>query len=69
MPLSKIAGIGMYVPKNVVTNNDILKYMDTTDAWIQERTASKSGVTLIAPRKLLLLWEWKQPKSLLKEQV
>jgi len=38
MSLSKIAGIGMYVPKNVVTNNDILKYMDTTDAWIQERT-------------------------------
>src|SRR6187551_3493528 len=41
MPLSKIAGIGMYVPKNVVTNNDILKYMDTTDAWIQERTGIK----------------------------
>jgi len=41
MPLSKIAGIGMYVPKNVVTNNDIIKYMDTTDAWIQERTGIK----------------------------
>jgi len=41
MPLSKIAGIGMYVPKNVVTNSDIIKYMDTTDAWIQERTGIK----------------------------
>lgn len=35
---SKIAGIGMYVPQNVVTNNDLLKYMDTSDEWIQERT-------------------------------
>ena len=38
---SKIAGIGMYVPKNVLTNNDMTKYMDTSDAWIQERTGIK----------------------------
>jgi 3-oxoacyl-[acyl-carrier-protein] synthase-3 len=38
---SKIAGIGMYVPANVVTNNDLLKYMDTSDEWIQERTGIK----------------------------
>ena len=38
---SKIAGIGMYVPKNVITNNDLLKYMDTSDEWIQERTGIK----------------------------
>lgn len=35
---AKIAGIGMYVPSNVVTNNDLVKVMDTSDAWIQERT-------------------------------
>lgn len=35
---SKIAGIGMYVPNNVVTNFDLEKYMETNDAWIQERT-------------------------------
>jgi len=35
---SKIAGIGKYVPSNVVTNNDLTKLMDTTDEWIQERT-------------------------------
>lgn len=35
---SVIAGIGMYVPEHVVTNQDLLKYMDTSDAWIQERT-------------------------------
>ena len=38
MPLSKIAGIGMYVPKNIVTNTDLQKYMETSDDWIQERT-------------------------------
>ena len=38
---SKIAGIGMYVPAQVVTNNDLLQYMDTSDQWIQERTGIK----------------------------
>lgn len=38
---TKIAGIGMYVPANKVTNNDLLKYMDTSDEWIQERTGIK----------------------------
>jgi len=38
MPKAKIAGIGKYLPENIVTNNDLLKYMDTSDAWIQERT-------------------------------
>jgi 3-oxoacyl-[acyl-carrier-protein] synthase-3 len=38
MTRSKIAGIGMYVPAQVVTNNDLKKYMDTNDEWIQERT-------------------------------
>jgi 3-oxoacyl-[acyl-carrier-protein] synthase III len=38
MPQSKIAGVGYYVPKNVFTNNDLKKYMDTSDEWIQERT-------------------------------
>ena len=35
---SKIAGLGFYVPENVVTNDDLSKIMDTNDAWIQERT-------------------------------
>lgn len=38
MPRSKIAGIGMYVPEKVVTNNELKQYMDTDDQWIQERT-------------------------------
>jgi 3-oxoacyl-[acyl-carrier-protein] synthase-3 len=41
MPQTKIAGIGYYVPKNVFTNNDLTKFMDTSDEWIQERTGIK----------------------------
>lgn len=28
----------MYVPENIVRNEDLMKYMDTNDEWIQERT-------------------------------
>lgn len=38
---SKIAGVGSYVPENVVTNDDLAKLMDTSDEWIQERTGIK----------------------------
>jgi 3-oxoacyl-[acyl-carrier-protein] synthase III len=41
MHCTKIAGIGMYIPSNTITNNDLLKYMDTSDEWIQERTGIK----------------------------
>lgn len=41
MMKSKIAGIGMYIPENVVRNQDLTKYMDTSDEWIQERTGIK----------------------------
>ena len=41
MPRTKIAGIGKYLPERIVTNNDLLQYMDTSDAWIQERTGIK----------------------------
>lgn len=35
---TKIAGVGHYVPENVVTNEDLSKMMDTNDEWIRERT-------------------------------
>ncbi len=41
MPHTKIAGIGKYVPKNIVTNNDLTAFIDTSDEWIQERTGIK----------------------------
>jgi 3-oxoacyl-[acyl-carrier-protein] synthase-3 len=41
MYTSRIAGMGKYLPENVVTNDDLSKLMDTNDAWIQERTGIK----------------------------
>lgn len=41
MYTSKISGLGVYVPDNVVTNDDLSKMMDTSDEWIQERTGIK----------------------------
>lgn len=38
MQRSRIAGVGHYVPQNVYTNNDLARFMDTSDKWIQERT-------------------------------
>jgi len=35
---STITGVGHFVPERVVTNFDLEKVMDTSDAWIRERT-------------------------------
>jgi len=41
MYTARIAGMGKYVPDNVVTNDDLAQIMDTNDEWIQERTGIK----------------------------
>jgi 3-oxoacyl-[acyl-carrier-protein] synthase-3 len=33
-----LAGIGGYLPEMIVTNDDLSRTVDTSDAWIQERT-------------------------------
>ena len=38
MTRSRITGVGFHVPPRVVTNHDLEKLMDTSDAWIVERT-------------------------------
>ena len=35
---SVIRGVGAYLPKRVMTNNDLAHLVDTTDEWIKERT-------------------------------
>lgn len=35
---ARITGTGLYVPKKVLTNFDIEKMVETSDAWIRERT-------------------------------
>ncbi len=38
MSRSRITGLGLHLPERVVTNADLERVMDTTDAWIVERT-------------------------------
>lgn len=39
MPIaSKIAGTGSFLPERVLTNHDLEKMVETSDAWIRERT-------------------------------
>lgn len=35
---SRIKGVGMYVPEKVLTNDDLSKFMETSDEWIRQRT-------------------------------
>lgn len=41
MKRSRILGTGHYVPENVVTNEDLLQRLNTSDEWIQQRTGVK----------------------------
>ena len=59
-----IAGTGMYVPDRVLTNRDFEQMVDTSDAWIRERTGilerriaaddqASSDLAVIAARRAL----------------
>lgn len=41
MKYSKIKGTGSYVPEQIVSNEDLSKYIETSDEWIQSRTGIK----------------------------
>ena len=38
MTRTAVVGTGFYVPERVVTNEELARYMDTSDAWIRERS-------------------------------
>ena len=35
---ARITGCGAYLPERVVTNDELARTVDTSDAWIRERT-------------------------------
>jgi 3-oxoacyl-[acyl-carrier-protein] synthase III len=41
MPRTAFAALGSYVPERVVTNEELTRYMETTDEWITQRTGIK----------------------------
>ncbi len=42
MIYSRIIGTGSYLPRNVVTNADLARRMDTSDEWIRSRTGIRA---------------------------
>lgn len=48
-----ISGTGMYVPDNILTNDDLEKMIDTSDEWIYSRTGIKERrISTIETHKL-----------------
>jgi 3-oxoacyl-[acyl-carrier-protein] synthase III len=41
-PVSRIVGLGTYLPEEVLTNDDLSVIMDTSDEWIYSRTGIKA---------------------------
>jgi 3-oxoacyl-[acyl-carrier-protein] synthase-3 len=73
MPRAAIVALGTHVPDRVVTNEELSQRMETSDAWIQERTGIKerrwvregtgnSDLALEATRKALAQAGW-EPKD------
>ncbi len=73
MPRTAIAAIGTCVPDRVVTNEELTRYMETSDEWITQRTGVKerrwvgpgqegSGLALEASRRALDRAGW-QPSD------
>jgi 3-oxoacyl-[acyl-carrier-protein] synthase-3 len=69
MPRTAFAAVASHVPDRVVTNEDLTKVMETTDAWIRERTGIRerhwvregtenSDLALEATRKALAKAGW-----------
>lgn len=62
---ARIVGTGSYLPEKLVTNNDLAKFVDTSDEWIVSRTGirerhyaaeneSASDLALIASQRAML---------------
>ena len=73
MPRTAIVALGFHVPERVVTNDELTRRMETTDAWIRERTGIRerrwvgegtenSDLALEATKKALAKAGW-EPKD------
>lgn len=47
-PFTRLCGTGGYVPDTVVTNHDFAARLDTSDAWIRERTGIRERRVMAA---------------------
>lgn len=62
-----ITGIGAYVPKDVITNEDLSKMVDTSDEWIMSRVGIKERHVLKGEGKGTSVMGTEAVKELLKK--
>lgn len=62
-----ITGIGAYVPKDVITNDDLSKLVDTSDEWIMSRVGIKERHVLKGEGKGTSVMGTEAVKELLKK--
>lgn len=62
-----ITGIGAYVPKDVITNDDLAKMVDTSDEWIMSRVGIKERHVLKGEGKGTSIMGTEAVKELLKK--
>lgn len=55
MKNGRIAGTGSYVPETIWKNEDLEKMVETSDAWIRERTGI--GARHIAGEETVAKWQ------------
>ncbi len=57
MTFTKIAGTGSYIPRKIMTNNDLKAFVDTSDEWISSRTGIKERHIVIDESTLDLAYK------------
>lgn len=57
-PIAMIAGLGISLPDRVLTNADFERMLETTDAWIVERTGIRERRIAGPETPLSLMCEW-----------
>lgn len=62
-----ITGIGAYVPKDVITNDDLAKMVDTSDEWIMSRVGIKERHVLKGEGKGTSIMGTQAVKELLRK--
>ena len=62
-----ITCVAGYVPKDVLTNDDLSKMVDTSDEWIKTRTGISERHILKDPTKQLQTWEQKLLKLFVRK--
>ncbi len=53
LPCAAITGLGVYLPSKILTNQELAKFVDTTDEWIIQRTGIRER-RIAAPEETTL---------------